>query len=146
MAEEGSCPGSTGKAGAHTEPRSQYRRAKLLSSDTPGVWGGLAAHQGHGLNSGSVNPGLALHLANQVWMRPNHDVTALCDLKARSPILRNSCCVQFREVKDISSGEMDVPGGPKSHLRAEDQPCYPTHIASRGPQFPQGTEQDIFSP
>lgn len=45
-------------------------------------------------------------------------------------ILRNSCCAQFREVKDISSGEMDVPEGPKSHLRAEDQPCCPTHIAS----------------
>lgn len=111
MAEEGSCPSFAGKA----KPSSQHRRAKLLSSDTPGLWRGLAAHRGHGLNSGSVNPGLGLHLANQVWMRPNDEVTAPCDPKTRSPILRNSCSAQFREVKDILSGEMDVPRGPKSH-------------------------------
>lgn len=119
VAEEGSCPSFTGKA----KPSSQHRRAKLLSSDPPGLWRGLAAHRGHGLSSGSVNPGLGLHLANQVWMRPNDEVTALCDPKTQSPILRNSCRPQFREVKDISSGEMDVPKGPKSHLRAKDQPC-----------------------
>lgn len=106
----------------------------------------LAAHQGHELNSGLVNSGLGLHPANQVWMRPNHTVTTLRDLKARSQILRNSRCTWFREVRDTYSSTGGVPKGPKNHLRAGDQPCYPMHAASWGPQFPQGTEWDIFSP
>lgn len=60
-----------------------------------------------------INPGAGLHPANQVWMRPNHDSTTLGDLKASSQILRNSCSARFREIKDISSGEMDVPEEPK---------------------------------
>lgn len=81
MAEEGGCPGSVGNAGANAEPSSWHRRAKPLPSNTPRLRRGLAPYRGHGLNSDSVNPGWDLHLGSQVWMRPNRDVTALCDLE-----------------------------------------------------------------
>lgn len=77
-------------------------------------------------------------------MRPNHDSTTLGDLKASSQILRNSCSARFREIKDISSGEMGVPEEPKDQeLRISlATPCTSLH---EGP-FPQGTEQYTFSP